>query len=68
MEACELHGANVPKAWARWRFNWTPAGPGSYALQARATDTTGAVQPATVPFNDAGYGFGAIVKHPVVVS
>ena len=64
----QLYGANVPKAWARWRFDWTPAAAGQYTLQARATDTTGAVQPVSVPFNDAGYGFAAIVKHPVVVA
>ena len=63
-----LHGANVPKAWARWSFEWTPPAAGAYTLQARATDTTGAVQPVTVPFNDAGYGFSAIVRHPVVVT
>jgi hypothetical protein len=25
-------------------------------------------QPATVPFNDGGYVFGAVVKHPVLVT
>jgi hypothetical protein len=63
-----FHGVNVPRAWARWSFEWTPPAAGAYTLQARATDTTGAVQPVTVPFNDAGYGFSAIVRHPVVVA
>ena len=63
----QLHGANVPRAWARWRFGWTPPAAGQYTLRARATDTTGAVQPVTVPFNDAGYGFSAVVAHRVSV-
>jgi DMSO/TMAO reductase YedYZ molybdopterin-dependent catalytic subunit len=64
----QLHGANIPLAWARWNFTWTPPTAGSYTLRARATDSTGLAQPATVPFNDGGYLFGAIVQHPVVVS
>jgi DMSO/TMAO reductase YedYZ molybdopterin-dependent catalytic subunit len=60
-----LHGANLPNAWACWAFTWTPPAPGSYTLRARATDSSGNVQPATVPFNDGGYMFGAIVQHPV---
>jgi hypothetical protein len=67
-QPAKLHGANVPGAWRRWTFTWTPPGPGRYTLQARATDTTGAAQPATVPFNDGGYLFGAIVNHPVTVT
>jgi len=63
-----LHGANIPNAWARWTFNWTPATTGNYTLQARATDKTGLAQPGTVPFNTLGYLFGAIVQQPVVVS
>ena len=47
---------------------WTPPGPGSYALQARATDWAGRTQPATVPFNTLGYLFWATVKHPVTVA
>ncbi len=64
----QLHGANIPLAWARWNFTWTPTVAGNYTLRARATDSTGQVQPTTVPFNDGGYLFGAIVQHPVVVS
>jgi len=45
---------NVPEAWVRWSFDWTPPGPGSYQLRARATDQTGQVQPETVPFNKNG--------------
>jgi hypothetical protein len=63
-----LRSPNLPRAWVRWEFPWTPPGPGNYALQARATDWAGRTQPATVPFNTLGYLFWAVVKHPVTVA
>jgi len=63
-----LHGPNLPHAWVRWEHPWRPPGPGSYTLQARATDWAGNTQPATVPFNTLGYLFAAVVKHPVTVT
>ena len=63
-----LHGANIANAWARWTFTWTPPGAGSYTLRARAADSSGNVQPTSVPFNDGGYLFGAIVQHPVIAT
>jgi hypothetical protein len=35
---------------------------------ARATDSAGRTQPLTVPFNNGGYLFGAVVQHPVTVA
>jgi DMSO/TMAO reductase YedYZ molybdopterin-dependent catalytic subunit len=58
----------VAQAWQLWEFPWTPSRAGSYILQARATDVTGATQPATVPYNTGGYLFGAVVQHPVTVT
>jgi DMSO/TMAO reductase YedYZ molybdopterin-dependent catalytic subunit len=63
-----LRSPNLPHAWVRWEFPWTPAGAGSYTLQARATDWAGRTQPATVPFNTLGYLFWAVVKQPVTVA
>jgi DMSO/TMAO reductase YedYZ molybdopterin-dependent catalytic subunit len=63
-----LHGPNLANAWVRWKVAWKPAAAGSYELLARATDAAGRQQPATVPFNDLGYLFWAVVKHPVVVT
>lgn len=63
----QLHGKNIPAAWARWNFPWTPTA-GSYQIRARATDTKGNTQPVTTPFNSAGYLFDAIVPHPVTVA
>jgi hypothetical protein len=63
-----LQPPNLPHAWVRWEYPWTPPGPASYTLQARATDWAGRQQPATVPFNTLGYLFWATIKHPVTVS
>ena len=60
--------ANLHRGWVRWEFAWTPtAAPGSYELLARATDGAGRTQPDAVPFNDGGYLFWAVVRHPVTV-
>ena len=42
--------------------------PGPRELLARATDAQGTTQPATVPFNDAGNQFWAVVRQPVRVT
>jgi hypothetical protein len=62
-----LRQPNLPQAWVRWEIEWE-ARPGQHVLRARATDETGLVQPDEVPFNELGYLFGAIVRHPVTVS
>lgn len=62
-----LCGPNVPKAWVRWELPWRPPAPGRYELLARATDSAKRTQPDTVRFNAAGYLFGAVVRHPVLV-
>lgn len=62
-----LAGRNVSQAWVQWSIPWQ-ATPGEHVLLARATDTAGNTQPDTSLFNDAGYLFGAVVKHPVTVT
>jgi DMSO/TMAO reductase YedYZ molybdopterin-dependent catalytic subunit len=54
--------------WLRrlWRGTWTPPGPGTYTLLARATDAGGATQPLTPVWNRLGYGNNAV--HRVRVS
>ena len=59
-----LHGPNLRNAWVRWELPWTPPA-GRHELLARATDRSGLTQPDTVDFNPAGYGFWAVVRHPV---
>jgi sulfane dehydrogenase subunit SoxC len=62
----ELFGSNVPGAWARWRFTWE-ARPGMHELRVRATDAAGNVQPEEVVWNELGYLYGGVVRHPVEV-
>jgi DMSO/TMAO reductase YedYZ molybdopterin-dependent catalytic subunit len=62
------HGSHTGRDWRRWTFRWRPPGPGTYELLARATDETGATQPAEAVHNTQGYLFGAIVRHPVTVT
>jgi DMSO/TMAO reductase YedYZ molybdopterin-dependent catalytic subunit len=64
----DLRGPCRRAAWVRWSIPWTPTQPGPHELRARATDVAGTTQPATVPFNDGGYVFAAVVKHPVLVT
>lgn len=61
-----LREPNMPFAWTRWDFEWD-AKPGHYQLQARATDSSGNTQPDQVPFNQEGYSYWAVVKHPYTV-
>jgi DMSO/TMAO reductase YedYZ molybdopterin-dependent catalytic subunit len=63
----DLHGANAPGAWVRWRLELEPRAPGEHELWVRATDEDGRTQPGSVPFNTYGYLYSAIVRHPVVV-
>jgi DMSO/TMAO reductase YedYZ molybdopterin-dependent catalytic subunit len=66
-QPAQLAGRNIRQAWAQWSFRWQ-ATSGRHVLRARATDSEGNVQPVTVPFNDSGYLFGAVVDHPVSVT
>ena len=62
-----LHGPNERYGWAHWELPWTPA-EGRHELLARATDRRGNTQPDTVPFNEGGYQFWAVVRHPVTAT
>ena len=55
------------EAWTQWRYVWRKPARGSHVLMARATDRAGRTQPLVTPFNDNGYFFDAVVKHPVTV-
>jgi DMSO/TMAO reductase YedYZ molybdopterin-dependent catalytic subunit len=64
----DLRGPHLGRGWQPWEFSWRPTRSGPYALLARATDETGAAQPAQATFNTLGYLFGAVVRHPVTVT
>jgi DMSO/TMAO reductase YedYZ molybdopterin-dependent catalytic subunit len=55
-------------AWQRWHLDWTPEGPGTRHLLARATDRRGNTQPDVARFNSLGYLFDAVVRHRVEVA
>lgn len=57
----------IPGAWARWELPWN-AEPGDHQIQVRATDTEGNTQPDTVPWNEHGCLYNAIVAHPVTIT
>jgi DMSO/TMAO reductase YedYZ molybdopterin-dependent catalytic subunit len=63
-----LHGPNLPNAWVRWSVPFRPRVAGPAELLARASDAAWRTQPDAVPFNDGGYLFWAVVKHPVSVT
>jgi DMSO/TMAO reductase YedYZ molybdopterin-dependent catalytic subunit len=54
--------------WTQWSWTWRSPGAGSHELLARATDALGRTQPLETPFNDNGYFFDAVVRHPVTVT
>ena len=54
--------------WSRFSVEWKHPQPGEHVLMARATDTKGRRQPLVTPFNDQGYFFDAVVRHPVTVT
>jgi DMSO/TMAO reductase YedYZ molybdopterin-dependent catalytic subunit len=62
-----LNERNASGAWVKFRYRFPSRPSGDVELWARATDARRRTQPLTVPFNDNGYLFGAIVRHPVVV-
>ncbi|WP_062214158.1 sulfite oxidase [Streptomyces sp. NBRC 109706] len=55
-------------SWVRWSVPWTPRRPGSATLLARATDSAGRTQPERSVYNQQGYLFDAVVRHPVLVT
>ncbi|MFR9722076.1 sulfite oxidase [Streptomyces sp. MS19] len=63
-----LHDVPRRDSWVRWSLPWTPRAAGAATLLARATDSTGTRQPDTTPFNEQGYLFNGVVRHPVLVT
>jgi DMSO/TMAO reductase YedYZ molybdopterin-dependent catalytic subunit len=54
--------------WRRFSVRWEKPAVGSHQLLARATDAKGRTQPLVTPYNDNGYFFDAVVRHPVNVA
>ena len=62
-----LREPNLARAGVRWDFAWE-ATPGEYTIITRATDEQGYSQPDSVPWNELGYEYWAVVRHPVKVT
>ncbi len=56
------------QGWTQWSYAWERPTAGEHVLMARATDAAGRTQPLEAPFNDGGYFFDAVVRHPVSVA
>jgi DMSO/TMAO reductase YedYZ molybdopterin-dependent catalytic subunit len=65
-EPAEFVGPNIEGCWRLWQFDWNPT-PGKYEIRVRATDERGRTQPDSVPWNQHGYLFDAVIGHPVTV-
>jgi sulfane dehydrogenase subunit SoxC len=66
-QAATLGERNLPKAWVQWSVEWD-AVPGDHVIRVRATDRRGNTQPESVPFNEQGYLYWAVVDHPIRVT
>jgi DMSO/TMAO reductase YedYZ molybdopterin-dependent catalytic subunit len=62
----ELGSREIPGAWVRWQFAWTPE-PGEHVLRVRATDELGNTQPDASDWNELGYLQRSVLSHPVRV-
>ena len=56
----------IKYAWRRFEFR-LDVGSGSHSVATRATDEAGNSQPESVPFNEKGYLYNAVLTHPVMV-
>jgi DMSO/TMAO reductase YedYZ molybdopterin-dependent catalytic subunit len=56
------------EAWTQWAYDWRLPSRGDHVVMARATDVAGRQQPLVTPYNDGGYFFDAVVRHPVTVA
>jgi DMSO/TMAO reductase YedYZ molybdopterin-dependent catalytic subunit len=65
-QPAQLADPDLPGAWVRWQFPWTPE-PGQHVLRVRATDDRGHSQPEASAFNELGYLQHAVLAHPVRV-
>lgn len=67
-QSAKLVGQQVPFAWRLWEFDWdVPRQPGTYPLQARATDTLGRTQPLAHDRNHGGYQIHHVITVEVEV-
>lgn len=65
--AAEFIGPHQAYAWRRWEYKWAASEPGQFKIMARATDSSGNIQPLSASWNVLGYGNNGIREHAVSV-
>ncbi|MEX2260727.1 MAG: molybdopterin-dependent oxidoreductase [Bryobacteraceae bacterium] len=65
--AAQLGPDRAKYAWRLWEARWSPPGPGSYLLMARATDASGQTQPFAQDWNPSGYLWNVVAQTRVEV-
>ena len=66
-QRARLEGPRKAGTWTPFRYQLRHLERGPAELWARATDRHGRTQPLTTPFNNNGYLFNAVIRHPVTV-
>ena len=66
-QRARLEGPRRAGTWTPFRHQFRHLERGPAELWARATDRQGRTQPLTTPFNNNGYLFNAVIRHPVTV-
>jgi sulfane dehydrogenase subunit SoxC len=66
-QLARLQEPRILQAWAQWDFDWD-AKPGQYVIRVKAADEQGHTQPESVPWNEQGYLYNAVVDHPVMAA
>ena len=64
-QEARLVGEDLPGVWRQWEMPWDASRPGHFICMARATDSAGNTQPASIPWNFRGYANNSI--HTIAV-
>jgi hypothetical protein len=56
----QLEGKETEGSWRQWRYPWKASAKGPYTIAARATDSSGRVQPGATSWNHGGYLWNGI--------
>jgi len=54
-------------AWRMWEYAWKPAKAGAYVVMARASDSTGRVQPEKGVWNPSGYLWNGYDRIKIII-
>ncbi len=66
--SAQLTPGNGPYDWSGWEYVWSPEQRGRATVRVRATDATGATQPAAPEENDFQYGINSVHSVQVTIA